>query len=144
MVEYFGCCASSVLVKGKPGQDWIVTKHVRWLLDTFSLGPLRKGEKKKGYKAGGEEKECQHMDLRATVFQGLQENILLPESHDLKELAFIGSKALGLFLLCLSFFFCKMGITAVPAFNHLSHSWCFVMLVLVAVSRGILLGPCHL
>lgn len=95
------------------------------------------------YKAEGKEKECKRVDLRATVFQGLQENILLPESHNLKELTFIGSRVSGLFLLCLSFFFWKVGITSVPAVNYLFHSSCFVMLVLVSVSRCISLGPCH-
>lgn len=75
----------------------------------------------------------QRHGLEGRRVSGAAESILLPESHNLKGLSFIGSRASGLFLLCLTFFFCKVGITSVPTSNFLLPDRCFVI-VLVSIS----------
>lgn len=74
------------------------------------------------YKAGeGRQKEKANPHAWGHTFQELQESVLF--------------LIWGLLPLCLSFFFCKIGMTSVPAYSHLPHCECWVMSVLVFITR---------
>lgn len=94
--------------EGEAGRSGMVTSRHR--SHTFSLRPRRRDR---------EERVCE--GLRAARAEHTVSGVTLPKSTP-RSSPFTGGMTVGLVPLCLSFSFCKMGITPVPTYNFLPHS----------------------